>query len=91
MDLRTKYMGFDLKNPLIHSASPLTYSVDNIRRLEEAGAAAVVMFSIFEEQLRQEEAFMEGALNAGPTARPRRAPTSPMPATTWSSRSATWS
>ena len=65
MDLRTKYMGFDLKNPLIHSASPLTYSVDNIRRLEEAGAAAVIMFSIFEEQLRQEEAFMEGALNSG--------------------------
>jgi dihydroorotate dehydrogenase (fumarate) len=65
MDLRTKYMGFELKNPLVHSASPLTYSVDNVRRLEEAGAAAVVMFSIFEEQLRQEEAFMEGALSTG--------------------------
>lgn len=65
MDLRTKYMGFELKNPLIHSASPLTHSVDNILRIEESGAAAVVMFSIFEEQLRQEEAFIEGALNTG--------------------------
>ncbi len=65
MDLRTKYMGFELKNPLVHSASPLSYSVDNVRRIEEAGAAAVVMFSIFEEQLRQEEAFMEGALTTG--------------------------
>jgi dihydroorotate dehydrogenase (fumarate) len=63
MDLRTKYMGFELKNPLIHSASPLSYSVDNVRRLEEAGAAAVVMFSIFEEQLRQEEASLQGALS----------------------------
>ena len=65
MDLRTNYMGFELKNPLVPSASPLSASVDNLRRMEEAGASAVVMFSIFEEQLRQEEAFMEGAMNSG--------------------------
>ena len=65
MDLRTKYMGLDLKNPLVHSASPLSASVDSIKRLEEAGAAAVVMFSIFEEQLKQESAFIESALNSG--------------------------
>lgn len=58
MDLRTTYMGLELKNPVIASASPLSESVDNIKRLEDAGAAAVVMFSLFEEQIRYEnEAF----------------------------------
>jgi dihydroorotate dehydrogenase (fumarate) len=65
MDLRTKYMGLELKNPLVPSASPLSASVDNIRRMEDAGAAAVVMFSIFEEQLKQESAFIENAINTG--------------------------
>jgi dihydroorotate dehydrogenase (fumarate) len=58
MDLRTTYMGLELKNPVIASASPLSESVDNIKRMEDAGAAAVVMFSLFEEQIRYEnEAF----------------------------------
>lgn len=65
MDLRTTYMGLSLKNPLVASASPLSDSVDKIKRMEDAGASAVVMFSIFEEQLRQESAVLEYALNAG--------------------------
>ncbi len=51
MDLRTTYMGMDLQNPLMVSASPLSGNIDTIRKMEEAGAAAVVMFSVFEEQI----------------------------------------
>lgn len=54
MDLSTRYMGLQLKNPLVPSASPLSRSVDSIRQLEDAGAAAVVMYSIFEEQFHHE-------------------------------------
>lgn len=53
-DLRTKYMGLDLAHPLIASASPLTKEVDAFKRLEDANAAAVVMFSLFEEQIEWE-------------------------------------
>lgn len=49
-DLSTEYMGLSLKSPLVASASPLSRELDNIRRLEAAGAGAVVMFSLFEEQ-----------------------------------------
>lgn len=65
MDLQTTYMGLKLKHPLIASSSPLSENVEKIKRLEDAGASAVVMFSIFEEQLKQEAAVMEHALNAG--------------------------
>jgi len=51
MNLTTSYMGLELKNPLVASASPLTRELDNIRDLEDAGAAAVVLPSIFEEQI----------------------------------------
>ncbi len=54
MNLTTKYMGLALKNPLIIGASPLTASNDSIKRLEDAGTAAVVMHSIFEEQINHE-------------------------------------
>ena len=54
MDLTTSYLGMTLKNPIVHSASPLSASLDNIRRLEDAGAAAVVMYSLFEEQVTLE-------------------------------------
>ncbi|HXU04012.1 MAG TPA: dihydroorotate dehydrogenase-like protein [Polyangia bacterium] len=53
-DLRTTYMGLELAHPVVASASPLTKELDNFKRLEDAGAAAVVMFSLFEEQLRWE-------------------------------------
>ena len=55
MDLTTQYMGLQLKNPLVLSASPLTGELDNFKRLEDAGVAAVVIHSLFEEQIRQEE------------------------------------
>ena len=54
MDLTTTYMGLTLKNPIVPSASPLSENLDNIKRMADAGASAVVMFSLFEEQLKQE-------------------------------------
>ena len=54
MDLSTTYLGLDLKNPLVPSASPLSRNLDTIRRLEDAGAAALVMHSLFEEQITLE-------------------------------------
>jgi dihydroorotate dehydrogenase (fumarate) len=55
MDLSTKYLGFDLPHPLMPGASPLADDLDMVRRLEDAGAAAIVMRSIFEEQIALEE------------------------------------
>jgi dihydroorotate dehydrogenase (fumarate) len=54
-DLRTRYLGLDLVNPLVPSASPLSRDVDMARRLEDAGAPAIVMYSLFEEELRHEQ------------------------------------
>jgi dihydroorotate dehydrogenase (fumarate) len=65
MDLTTTYMGMALKHPIVASASPLSASVANIKRMEDAGAAAVVMFSLFEEQLRHESAALEHLMTAG--------------------------
>ncbi len=53
MDLTTSYLGLRLRNPLVASASPLSYTLDGIRRLADAGVGAIVMFSLFEEQLRE--------------------------------------
>lgn len=55
MDLTTTYLGYTLRSPLVASASPLSENVDGIKRLEDAGAGAVVMFSLFEEQIRLEQ------------------------------------
>jgi dihydroorotate dehydrogenase (fumarate) len=54
MDLSTSYLGLALRNPLVASASPLSNSVDGVRRLADAGVGAVVLYSLFEEQLRRE-------------------------------------
>jgi dihydroorotate dehydrogenase (fumarate) len=54
MDLSTQYLGLNLRTPLVPSASPLSEDVDNLKRMEDAGAAAVVLHSLFEEQIRQE-------------------------------------
>ena len=64
-DLSTAYLGLKLHSPLVASASPLSRDIDGIRRLEDAGAAAVVLYSLFEEQLRQEEIDLDYHLNAG--------------------------
>jgi len=65
MDLSTTYMGLKLKNPLVPSAGPLTAEVDSIARLAEHGAAAVVLHSLFEEQIRHEEAELEHLTTQG--------------------------
>jgi dihydroorotate dehydrogenase (fumarate) len=54
IDLTTKYLGMTLKNPLVVSASPLSAEVGNLRRMEDAGASAVVLPSLFEEQIQVE-------------------------------------
>ena len=54
MDLSTTYLGLRLKNPLVASASPLSKKIDRAKKLEEAGIGAVVMYSLFEEQIIQE-------------------------------------
>ncbi|MBE0510695.1 MAG: dihydroorotate dehydrogenase-like protein [Chromatiales bacterium] len=56
MDLRSHYLGLELKNPLVPSASPLSRSLDTARQLEDAGAAALVMYSLFEETMQVQEA-----------------------------------
>lgn len=55
VDLSTKYVGLDLKNPLVVAACSLTARCDNLRKMEEAGASAVVLPSLFEEQIMHEE------------------------------------
>jgi len=60
MDLKTNYLGFDLPHPFIVGASPLIYNLDTVKKLEDAGAAAIVMHSLFEEQiLNQQEGIEE--------------------------------
>src|SRR5262249_47622749 len=51
MDLTTNYLGLSLRSPLVPSASPLSEKIENIRQMEQAGAAAVVFHSLFEEQI----------------------------------------
>jgi dihydroorotate dehydrogenase (fumarate) len=65
MDLTTRYLGLSLSSPLVAGASPLSGKVDNIRRLEDLGAGAVVLPSIFEEQIEHEEQLMERLITTG--------------------------
>ena len=65
VDLTTQYLGLKLRTPLVPSASPLSQDLDSIRRLEDAGAPAIVLYSLFEEQLRQESLELHHHLSAG--------------------------
>ena len=65
MNLTTNYLGMLLKNPVVASSSPLSHSVDSIRRLEDAGAAAVVMYSLFEEQIGFDSYYIDYHLTQG--------------------------
>jgi dihydroorotate dehydrogenase (fumarate) len=65
MDLATNYMGLELRNPLVASASPLSHTVDGVRRLADAGVGAVVLHSLFEEQLREEAELDARVADAG--------------------------
>ena len=64
-DLSTTYLGLNLKNPLVASASPLSKKLDRARRLEDAGVSAVVMYSLFEEQILHESLELDHYLNRG--------------------------
>jgi dihydroorotate dehydrogenase (fumarate) len=65
MDITTQYLGMQLRTPIVASASPLSHEISGIRDLEDAGASAVVLYSLFEEQLHKEALELELHLNAG--------------------------
>ena len=65
MDLSTTYLGLKLRTPLVPAASPLSEEVDSIKQMEDAGASAVVLYSLFEEQLRQDTAELARHLEHG--------------------------
>jgi dihydroorotate dehydrogenase (fumarate) len=65
MDLSTTYLGLNLKNPIVPSASPLSHVLDTMKRLEDAGASAVVMYSLFEEQISHEAAELDHYMQYG--------------------------
>ncbi|MBN2507210.1 MAG: dihydroorotate dehydrogenase-like protein [Verrucomicrobia bacterium] len=65
MDLTTTYLGLTLRNPLVLSASPLSENTDNLKRAQDAGAAAVVLHSLFEEQLRRESEELDYHMSHG--------------------------
>lgn len=65
MSLETRYMGLPLANPIVASASPLSETLDGIKRLAEAGAGAIVMFSLFEEQVAHESHVLDHFLTQG--------------------------
>jgi len=65
MNLTTNYLGTVLKNPIVASSSPLSHTVDSIRRLEDAGVAAVVMYSLFEEQIGFDSYYIDYHLTQG--------------------------
>ena len=65
IDFSTKYLGLDLKGPIVVSSTPLSESIDNVRRMEDAGASAIVLTSLFEEQLALESRALDEDLSRG--------------------------
>jgi dihydroorotate dehydrogenase (fumarate) len=65
IDLTTNYLGLKLKNPIVVSASPLTEKLENFERLRDAGASAIVMYSLFEEQIEAESENLDAAMEYG--------------------------
>ena len=65
MDLTTTYMGLKLKNPIVASSSPISRDIDQAKKLEDAGAAAIVMYSLFEEQINHEKQELDHFLLEG--------------------------
>jgi dihydroorotate dehydrogenase (fumarate) len=65
IDLSTTYLGLRLAHPLVASASPLSYTLDGIRSLEDGGAAAIVMHSLFEEQIEEQAELLDHYLSYG--------------------------
>ncbi len=79
MDLSTTYMGMKLKNPIVPSASPLSSDLANIRAMEDAGASAVVFYSLFEEQITHEIAEMDHYFDYGSHSSPEASEYFPEP------------
>lgn len=79
MDLSTRYLGLNLRSPLVPSASPLSDEVDGIKRMEDSGAAAVVLHSLFEEQLTLEQESLQHHLTFGTDSFPEALTFFPMP------------
>jgi dihydroorotate dehydrogenase (fumarate) len=69
-DLRTDYLGLQLSSPVVASASPLSANLSTLRRLEESGAAAVVLQSLFEEQVEHEELHVHHVMESGAHSQP---------------------
>ena len=65
VDLHTRYLGLDLANPVVPSASPMGQRIETLKAMQDAGAAAVVLPSLFEEQIEHEEVQIGGALDVG--------------------------
>ena len=65
VDLSTTYLGLKLKNPIVPSSSPLMMDIDNLKRMEEAGASAVILHSLFEEQITQQGLALHESLEQG--------------------------
>jgi len=65
MDLSTSYLGMKLKNPIVPSASPLSRSISTIRKMEDFGASAIVLYSLFEEELNLESRTLDRYLTEG--------------------------
>ena len=65
MNLSTSYLGLQLRTPLVPAASPLSQDPDNIKRMEDAGAAAIVFHSLFEEQIRADDSSLQHHLSEG--------------------------
>lgn len=70
MNLETTYLGLRLKNPLVPSASPISSDVDNVKRMEDAGASALVMYSLFQEQINVENQALDHYLNTSQYSHP---------------------
>ena len=64
-ELTTSYLGLELKNPLVASASPLSEDIETVRKLERAGVSAVVMYSLFEEQITKESLELDHFMEQG--------------------------
>ena len=79
LDLTTRYLGLKLRTPLVASASPLSHEIDGIRQLEDSGASAVVLYSLFEEQLRRETLELDYYLSEGTESSPESLSYFPQP------------
>ncbi len=82
IDLRTRYLGLDLANPLVASSSPLTKNLDGFRILEDGGASAIVMHSLYEEEIKGEQAAHDHFMDYGTEAFAEALDYVPIPQTT---------